>query len=341
MSQKRTRVLSGITPSSSNGLHIGNYLGAVQPHLEFQSADERECFYFIADYHALNTVHDPKEFRQNVIDTYLDYLALGIDLSATTFFIESHVREIVELTEIINNVVTLAQMKRMHAYKDKLADPDADIDSINMGLFNYPILMAADILVFEPDIVPVGEDQAQHVEIARDIAKSFNHRYNQDENIQLKVPELYIKDGVGRIKGTDGERKMSKSLGNDLTIFASEERITEQVNSIKTDENRIHKDDPGDPEKNTVFYYMHLMGFDPEMLQDYEDRYRKGTIGDREIKAEFTKFFIEYFAEARKRRAEFAKDSDQLIKLMQENGEKATAVAEQTMKKVKDMIGAI
>lgn len=329
------RFLSGITPSSSKGLHLGNYLGAVKSHVEFQT--KGECLYFIADYHALNTVHSPEKFANNTYETYLDYLALGIDLEKTIFFVESHVRPIFELTEILSNVVTLAQMQRMHAYKDKLADPDADAGSLPMGLFNYPILMAADILLFDADIVPVGEDQAQHVEVARDIAKSFNHRYGD----VLKIPDLYIKDNVARVPGTDGERKMSKSLGNDLPIFADEDVVRQQVMGITTDPNRIKKDDPGDPEKNVIFKYLRLMDFDADKIMDYEDRYREGTIGDVELKKEFLDFYLDYFAKFRQARQELAADKDLVLKMMQENAVKANDLAAPVISRVRKAIGAI
>lgn len=336
ITQNKQRILSGITPSSSKGLHIGNYFGAVRSHVEFQ--DKGECFYFIADYHALNTVFNRDEFARNVYETYLDYLALGIDLEKTTFFVESHVPAIFELTEILNNVVSMGQMQRMHAYKDKLADADADIGSINMGLFNYPILMAADILAFAPDIIPVGEDQAQHVEIARDIAGSFNHRYGE----VLKVPELFIKKEVARVPGTDGVRKMGKSLGNDITIFAEEELIRKQIMAIVTDPARIHPTDPGDPAKNVTFLYMKLLDFDAAKVAEYEERYRAGSVGDVELKQELYKHFLEYFSTFRAKRAELAaKPRAEIIGLMRDNAAKANVVASEVMGRVREAIGSI
>lgn len=332
---KQKRILSGITPSSSKGLHLGNYLGAVKPHIDFQ--DKGQCLYFIADYHALNTVQDPKEFSHNTYETYLDYLALGLDLSKTIFYVESHVPVIFELTEILNNIINVGQMMRMHAFKDKLADPDADIGTVNMGLFTYPILMAADILAFDVDIVPVGEDQSQHVEVARDIAQAFNRKYGQI----LKVPELYIKKDVARVTGTDGIRKMSKSLGNDITVLADAETITKQIMSIATDPARIKKDDPGDPDKNVIFKYLELMDFDPEKLAEYEARYRSGTIGDVELKKEFAEFFIGYFRAARERRAVLAQDPSAIIQMMRDNAAKANEIANKVMYRVRQSIGAI
>ena len=330
---KNLRVLSGITPSSSKGLHLGNYLGAVKPQVEYQ--DKGDCFYFIADSHALNSIFDPKVYARNVYETYLDYLALGIDTKKTTFFVESFVKEIYELTEILNNVVTYGEMKRMHAFKDKLADPNAQVESINMGLFNYPILMAADILVFEADLIPVGEDQAQHVEICRDIAQSFNIRYG---NI-LTVPSLSIEKGVGRVPGTDGIRKMGKSLGNDITIFAPNDTIKKQIMGITTDPNRIHKNDPGDPAKNVIFTYFELMDYDQIKLDAFKEEYRNGEISDVFLKLEFFDFFMGYFKNFREMRNTLQGNKDEVITMIRENGLHARNVASQTMEKVRKSIG--
>jgi tryptophanyl-tRNA synthetase len=332
---ERQRILSGITPSSSAGLHLGNYLGAIKQHVEFQ--ENGECFYFVADLHALNTVFNPKDYAQNVLLTYMDYLALGIDIKKTHFYVESLIPEISQLQTILNNVVMVAQMKRMHAFKDKMGDANAEVENINMGLFNYPILMAADILIFEPDIIPVGADQAQHVEVCMDMAKSFNARYGK----VLKVPKLYIKETAGKILGTDGERKMSKSLGNALTIFADEKVLEKQVMSIITDRNRIHPNDPGDPSKNVIFSYYKLLGCDKNKIDDFENRYRLGTIGDLEIKKDFYKFFLEYFAEFRIKRNELEKSKEDILELMKAQSSQVREIAKTNLEKVRRAIGGI
>ncbi|MBN1332036.1 tryptophan--tRNA ligase [Candidatus Dojkabacteria bacterium] len=328
-------LVTGITPSSAKGLHLGNYLGAVKPHVMFQ-AQVKHANYFIADYHALNTVHDPEQMRSNVRNTYLDYLSLGLEPERknVNFYIESGVPEIAELNIILNNVVTMAELKRMHAYKDKF-QKGVNEDSINHGLFNYPVLMAADILIFEPDFVPVGEDQTQHVEIARNIAQSFNKRYGEI----LKVPKLYVKKEVARVVGIDGKKKMSKSLGNDLPIFAAEEEIRKQIFATVTDPARIHPDDPGDPAKNPIFSYMKLMEYDDAKLKDFESRYKKGTIGDVEIKKAFFEFFMEYFKEARQRREKFAADKAGIDKLIIKNNAEVREVAAKVIQKVRKAVG--
>lgn len=332
---KKLVVVSGITPSSPKGLHLGNYLGAVKGHVEMQSK-LKVANYFIADYHALNLVHDPDQVRANVINTYMDYLAFGLEPERenVNFYVQSGIPEIAELNLILNNVVTMAELKRMHAYKDKFQKGVSE-DSINHGLFNYPVLMAADIIIFNADIVPVGEDQVQHVEITRDIAKSFNKRYG----IVLVVPEPLVKKETARVIGIDGEKKMSKSLGNDIPVFGTEEEIRKQIFAVKTDPARIHPDDPGDPEKNPIFSYMRLMDYDQGRLADFEDRYKKGTVGDVEIKKNFYEFFMDFFNEARKRRKEYEANQEDIRKLIEKNNEKVREVAIETIARVRKAVG--
>ncbi len=328
------RYLSGVAPSASE-VHLGNYLGAMKQFVDFQNTPGTENYYFLADYHAINTVHEGSSLRSNTQNVMLDYLGAGVDPEKSVFYIESQIPEIFEMTEVLNNAVTLGEMKRMHGYKDKLADPNQDENSINMGLFNYPILMAADILLFEPDFIPVGEDQAQHVEICRDMARSFNSRYGDI----LKIPELYVKEATGRVIGTDGERKMSKSIGNILGIFSDDNVIKKQIMAITTDPARIKVDDPGDPDKNPIFYYLEIIGHDKSKIEEYRERYRKGTIGDVEFKKEFFEIYREYISPMRDRRAKYAKDMDYVNDMVKENGKKARDVAMGVMDRVRTAIG--
>lgn len=328
-------IVSGITPSSAKGLHLGNFLGAVKNHVEFQDKVEY-AYYFIADYHSLNTVFDPEQVKHNVLNTYLDYLALGLEPERgnVSFFIESGVPEIAELNLILNNVVSMGELKRMHAYKDKFQQ-GVSADTINHGLFNYPVLMAADILIFGADMVPVGEDQTQHVEITRDIAESFNRRYG---NI-LKVPKLHVKKEAARIVGIDGEKKMSKSLGNDLPIFATDEEIRQQVFAVITDPNRIHPTDPGDPDKNPIFKYMELMDYDRNKLETFRERYKEGKVGDVEIKKDFYEFFLGYFSDFRKRRQSLMDNLGDVQKLIEDNNQKVRVKAQETLATVRKAVG--
>ena len=260
------RILSGITPSGDGTLHIGNYLGAVRQFVEL--ARTHECFLMVADLHALTTVQDAKTLQQNTENLILNELALLGDLTNITFFRQSDVTMHTELTWVLNTVTPLGLLKRAHAYKDKLAK-DVMEDDINVGLFDYPILMAADILLYKPDLVPVGKDQKQHIEITRDIAQRFNKIFGkskfQDPNSKIqsdvfKLPEPYIPEEVAVILGTDGERKMSKSLGNIISIFESEEVIRKQVFGTYTDPTRIRATDPGHIEGNMVFSYLDFFG---------------------------------------------------------------------------------
>lgn len=326
------RILSGINPSSTRGLHIGNYFGMVKRFVELQNTGE--CYFFVANMHSLNTIYNPDEVRSNTQTVFLEYLAFGVDPLKSTFYVESDIPEISYLQTILNNVVTVAELQRMHGYKDKLAK-DIDPRELNAGLFEYPVLMAADILLFNPDIIPVGEDQSQHVEIAREIARTFNNRYGTI----LKVPELRVYKETARIIGTDGQRKMSKSLGNDLPVFADESVVYKQIMGITTDPARIRPTDPGDPKKNICFSYLRLLEFDPKQAEEYEERYRSGTVGDVEIKKVFYEHFLQYFQPFRKRKSELEKDQKGVIKLREIGSEKARTVAALTIRNIRQACG--
>ncbi|OGK52085.1 tryptophan--tRNA ligase [Candidatus Roizmanbacteria bacterium RIFCSPLOWO2_01_FULL_41_22] len=326
------RILSGITPSSAKGLHLGNYFGATKSHLEFQT--KGECFYMIANIHSLNTVFNPKEVMANTLNIFTEYLAFGIDPKKTIFFVQSDIPSIPYLQTVLNNAVTLGELKRMHGYKDKLAKNVAQ-DSINMGLFCYPVLMSSDILLFKPNIIPVGEDQAQHVEICREMGRTFNNRYG---NI-LIIPELYLKKDVARVKGIDGVRKMSKSLGNDIPVFGTEEEIKKQIMSITTDTARIHSSDPGDPQKNVCFDYLQLMEYDKIGLDVMKEKYQKGTVGDVKIKEIVFETFMQYFDKYRSKKKELQKNLDYIHTLRVEGAKKANLTADQTLKEILRAIG--
>lgn len=326
------RILSGINPSSAKGLHLGNYFGAIKSHVEFQK--EYECFYFVANIHSLNTIFSPQEVESNTLSVFIEYLAFGIDPDKTTFFVESDVPAIPYLQTILNNVVTVAELKRMHGYKDKLAK-DMSPDAIGMGLFSYPVLMAADILFCKADVVPVGEDQSQHVEVTREIARTFNNRYGE----VLKIPDLYIKKEVARVRGTDGERKMSKSLGNDIPVFADEETVRKQIMSIKTDPARIHPTDPGDPAKNVCFDYLTIMNYDSDKVEEMKEQYRKGTIGDVEIKKIVFETFMEYFRPFRERKTELLKDLPRIVDLRKKGAQRANQIGGEVLSAVKKAVG--
>ena len=328
----KQRILSGITPSGDQ-LHIGNYFGAVGPQIALQ--DSHDTHYFVADLHALTTVHNREQLEKNITGVVLDYLALGLDPTKCTFFRQSDVPEHSQLAVVLANYISYGQMKRMHAYKDKLQTGTSE-ESINMGLFNYPILMAADILLYKPYGVPVGEDQRQHIELTRDIAEAFNKTYKTNT---FPLPEALISKEVGRIVGTDGERKMSKSLGNIIGIFDEEKVIEKQIMSCFTDPKRLKATDPGRVEGNPVFIYHDLINDDKAEVEDLKARYRAGTVGDVEVKRKLFEAHKRKFGEARARRKELENNMEMVRKVLAEGARKAQKFAGATMAEIYKVIG--
>ncbi len=329
----KNRILAGITPSGST-MHIGNYFGFIKPALELQNRDE-ETYYFVADLHALTTVQTKETLEKNIEGVVLDYLALGLDPGKSVFFRQSDVAEHSQLAIVLANYVTYGHMQRMHAFKDKL-QKGASVESINMGLFNYPILMAADILLYKPSGVPVGDDQRQHVEITRDMAEAFNKAYQTD---LFPLPEALIRKETGRVVGTDGERKMSKSLNNVIGIFEDEEVIKKQIMSSFTDPNRKKATDPGKVEGNPVFIYHDLINDDKAEVEDLKKRYLVGQVGDVEVKQKLFAAHQRTFGPARARRAELASNPEMVRQILAEGAEKARKVAQATMQEVYETIG--
>ncbi|OGG12633.1 tryptophan--tRNA ligase [Candidatus Gottesmanbacteria bacterium RIFCSPHIGHO2_01_FULL_46_14] len=325
------RLLSGITPSGDGSLHIGNYLGAVKQFTEL--AKTHECFLMVADLHALTTIQDKALLQKNTETLILYELALLGDLKNITFFRQSDVPMHAELQSILNNVTPLGLLKRAHAYKDKLAR-DVMEDDVNVGLFSYPMLMAADILLYKPDLVPVGKDQKQHVEITRDIAGRFNKIFSP----VFKLPEPYIPEEVAVVLGTDGKRKMSKSLGNIISIFDDEEIIKKQVMGTYTDPQRIHANDPGHIEGNMVFTYLEFFG-ERGKTDELKKAYTEGKVSDIEVKNYLYDRLMKTFAPARKVYEELKRNPEKVKKILQDGAEKTHTVASQTMKEVRDATG--
>lgn len=332
------RLLSGITPSGDGSLHIGNYLGAVKQFIEL--AKTNETFLMVADLHALTTIQDKKQLSHNIETLVVNELALlrGFmtekEFEKIIFFRQSDVAEHTELQSILNNITPLGLLKRAHAYKDKL-QKDVMEDDINVGLFSYPMLMAADILLYKPDLVPVGKDQKQHVEITRDIAGRFNKIY---KNNIFKLPEPYIPEEVAAVLGTDGKRKMSKSLGNVISMFEDESVIKKQVMSTYTDPTRIHATDPGHMEGNMVFTYLDFFG-QITKNDELKEAYRKGQVADIEVKNYLYESLLKYFGNARKIYQELAANPETVKKILEDGAEKARAVAGETMEEVREAIG--
>jgi len=325
------RILSGIQPSGA--LHIGNYFGMMRPALELQ--DKGEAFYFIADLHSMTSLFDAEERRRNTLDVALDFLACGLDPARTVFFKQSDVPEVPELMWILSTVTPMGLLERCHSYKDKKAKlAQDDLERVNHGLFAYPVLMAADILIYDSNLVPVGKDQKQHIEVTRDLAQKFNHLYGET----FVLPEPLIREEVAVVPGIDGQ-KMSKSLGNTIEIFGEEKAMARKIMSIVTDSRSPAEPKP-DAEKNTALILLKLVA-PPEVSRDYEERLRAGGLGYRELKQALFEHYWNYFAPARARRAELAKNLDYVQQVLREGAEKARAQASKVLLRAKQACGLI
>src|SRR6476620_4291675 len=302
------RTLTGIQPSGS--LHIGNYFGAMRPAIEAQSRGE--CFYFIADYHSMTSLFDPAERRQNTLDVALDFLACGLDPKKSVFFRQSDVPEVTELSWILTTLTPMGLLERCHSYKDKLAHGI----SPNHGLFAYPVLMAADILIYDSNVVPVGRDQKQHVEVTRDVAIKFNQMYGET----FVIPEPQIRESVAVVPGTDGQ-KMSKSYGNTIEIFGEEKATKKKIMSLVMD-SRTPAEPKPDADKNIAVQLLKLVA--PEnVAKDFEDRLRAGGLGYGDLKKALFEHYWNYFGAARTKRAELAANLDHVEKILCESAAKA------------------
>ncbi|MBU0569973.1 tryptophan--tRNA ligase [Patescibacteria group bacterium] len=332
---KIKRVLSGITPSG-NTLHLGNYAGAVKPQFDLLEKGV-ESYYFVADLHALTTIQDKDKLEECIVNNIFDYIALGLDPEKGIYFRQSDVPEHSMLAVVLANYIPFGLTNRMHAFKDKLAK-GVPKENINMGLFNYPILMAADILLYKPDGVPVGEDQRQHVEFARNTAKFFNNTHGNT----FPIPEPLIGHGnTARVVGTDGERKMSKSLGNVINIFDDEKVIRRQIMGSYTDPNRKRATDLGKVEGNPVFIYHDIINDDKEGVKDLKERYSKGKVGDVEVKEKLFEAHKRKFDVARKRRKELEGNINLAKEILAKGAERARKVAQETMREVYEIVGII
>lgn len=323
----KKRALTGVKPSGTP--HIGNYLGAMKPIIDLQK--DHETFIFIADLHSLTTVRDPKELRKNTLDVALDFLALGLDPDQTVFYRQSDLHEHSELSWIFSCITPFGLMERAHAWKDALATGKKDP---TVGLFTYPVLMAADILLYQADLVPVGKDQKQHVEIARDIAEKFNSIFGET----FKLPQELTREEIATIGGTDGVHKMSKSYGNTIQIFADEPTLKKQIMGITTDSTPVEA--PKNPDKDTIFkLYSYLAT--PEQIEDLRDKYLAGGFGYGEAKKLLLAKYLEYFGPAREKRFELAKNLGYLGDVLKSGAEKAKVIASSTMNKVRQRTGLL
>lgn len=317
------RVLSGIQPSGR--LHVGNYFGAMRQHLELQA--EHEGFYFIADYHALTSNPAPEALARHTLDVAMDYIALGLDTQKTVFWRQSDVPEVTELTWLLSCVTPLGLLQRCVSYKDKVAQGLTP----NHGLFAYPVLQAADILIYKSHLVPVGADQKQHIEVTRDIAMRFNNAYGD----VFVIPEEHIIESVAVVPGTDG-RKMSKSYGNTIEIFDPEKSVKKKVMKIVTDSTPV--EEPKDPAKCNVFALLKLVA-SPEELAEWDARYRNGGMGYGEAKKRLAELMIDYFQPYRQKRAELENNTGDVWKMLKNGAARAKAVAAQTLIEARKAVG--
>jgi tryptophanyl-tRNA synthetase len=322
------RILSGIQPSGV--LHIGNYFGMMRPAIALQA--EGEAFYFIAEYHALTSVRDPKVLRENSRLVALDFLACGLDPERAALFRQSDVPEVTELAWILSTVAPMGLLERSHSYKDKLARGLAP----TVGLFNYPVLMAADILIYDSDVVPVGKDQKQHIEITRDLAGKINETYGSKAHGQIfKLPEPRINPRTEVVPGIDGQ-KMSKSYGNNIDIFGDEKETRKRVMSIVTDSTPVEA--PKNPSKSTILHLYSLVA-SKEETENMRDRFRKGGTGYGEFKKELFGKLWEYFGPMRKHREEILSDKSYIDSVLAGGAERANKIANQVMKRVRAAVG--
>ena len=321
------RTLSGIQPSGR--LHVGNYFGAVKQFLKLQD-DGHECFYFLANYHALTTMQDKPLLEELTLHLAAGYLALGIDPEESVFFAQSDVPQVTELCWALNCVCPVGMMEKGTSYKDKIAKGLA----ANMGLLDYPVLQAADIVIYDSDLVPVGADQKQHIEMTRDLAGRFNRAFERDV---LVLPKPYIVPDVAVVPGLDGQ-KMSKSYDNTIEIFQSPKQTRQRCGQIVTDSTPLEA--PKHPEQCNVYALLQLFTSAAE-AEEIAGNYRAGGYGYGHAKKRLAELVNDCFAEARQRYDELVKDTDYVHDVLREGGRKARQTAEATMQRVREACGIV
>ena len=317
------RILSGIQPSGT--IHLGNYFAMMKPAIESQN--NAETFLFIADLHALTVLPDPAELRKRVSEVAVDFIACGLDPEKTVFFRHSDIKQTTELAWILSCLTPMGLLERCHSFKDKTAHGIKP----NHGLFAYPVLMAADILLYDTTTIPVGKDQKQHVVVARDIAQRFNNRYGEI----LTLPEAKIRENVAIVPGTDG-KKMSKSYGNTIPLFGDEKKERKTIMVIITDSKSL--EEPKDPETCPVFALYKLFASDAE-IAEMEERYRAGNYGYGHAKQALFDAYMDYFKPMREKRAELESDMGRVETILAEGAAKAAEIADETLREVRAAIG--
>ena len=327
MSTSKGRVFSGARPTGRQ--HLGNYLGAIQNYVALQK--DYECIYCIVDLHALTTVEATENLGENPFGMTLDWLAARVDPATTILFVQSHVPELANLHTILSMVTPMGKLTDLPTFKEKVRDQPYNV---NYGLLGYPVLMAADILLYKANYVPVGVDQAPHIEFAREVVRSFNHRYNTDVLVE---PEMKVTE-TPKVLGIDGQRKMSKSLNNHIEIAASDEETLQRVMQMVTDPARKRRSDPGNPDVCNVFT-LHKVFSSPEEVAMADVECRRAGIGCVEDKQLFARNLNAALAPFRQRRAELSRDPDYVFDVLNEGGKRARIIAQQTMEEVRAAIG--
>ena len=317
------RILSGIQPSGT--LHLGNYFGMMRPAIELQ--EKGEAFYFIADYHSMTSLFNAAERRKNSMAVALDFLACGLDPKKSVFFRQSDVPEVTELAWILSTLTPMSLLEKCTSYKDKVAKGIP----VNHGLFAYPGLMAADILIYDSNLVPVGQDQKQHVEVTRDIAVKFNEAYGET----FVIPEPQIRAETAKVPGIDGE-KMSKSYSNTIEIFGEEKALRKKVMSIKMDSRPPAEPKP-DAEQNLAIQLLKVI--DAGVGREYEEKLRAGGLGYGDLKKKMFEVYWEHFAAARAKRAELVANLDYVHGVLKDGAAKAHAVAHPVLKRARKASG--
>ncbi len=327
MAEKKGRVFSGARPTGRQ--HLGNYLGAIRSYVALQ--DDYECIYCIVDLHALTTMEDTVGLRENVREMALDWLAAGIRPEETIVFVQSHVPEVTELHTILSMVTPLGKLTDLPTFKEKAR---LQPDNINYGLVGYPVLMTADIVLYKASVVPVGVDQAPHIEFAREVVRSFNYRYHTD----VLVEPMMKSTETPRVLGTDGQQKMSKSLDNHIEMAATPEETLRRVMTMVTDPARVRRSDPGNPDVCNVFS-MHRVFSGPEEVAMVDAECRRAGIGCVECKQLFARNLNTHLEPFRARRAQLAQEPDFVWDVLRDGAHRAQAIARQTMSQVRQAVG--
>lgn len=329
---KKKRILTGDRPTGK--LHLGHYIGTLQNRARLQ--DEYDLFLLVADYHTLTT-HPEKEdvlrTRQNALDVVIDNYAAGVEPDKVTYYLQSDIPETAELTLLFSMLTTVPRLQRVPTLKDVMQN--LHITEPSAGLLNYPVLQAADILIVKGDLVPVGKDQASHIEVTREIARRFNNRFGE----VFPEPDAYIPEDAPTLIGVDGKAKMSKSLGNAIMLSDDAKTVHKKIMSMYTDPNRIHKTDPGTVEGNPLFIYHDLFNPDTEQVEAFKERYRAGTIGDVECKKVLSEKLNAFLDPIRERRRFLEERPDDVIDILKAGAERARPIAQQTVIEAREAMG--